>query len=148
MTPAPKRRWTYSLRTMFVVVTVVASWLGWNVHVVHQRQAMWRAIREEDEYRRRIMSSLDQWGGFPYLRIEYAQHSPTVPTPLPLIRRLLGDEPRFRIERNTKLDAVDTKQLFPEAEIIYHLESPNGITWVDEIIRRAHRQPPAKAPPS
>ena len=39
MTAAPKRRWfRFSLRTMFVVVTVVACWLGWNLHQVRQRE--------------------------------------------------------------------------------------------------------------
>jgi hypothetical protein len=38
MTPAPKRRWLrFSLRTLFVVVTVFACWLGWNVNRVRQR---------------------------------------------------------------------------------------------------------------
>jgi hypothetical protein len=37
MTPAPKRRWfQFSLRTMFVVVTVFACWLGWGPVVERQ----------------------------------------------------------------------------------------------------------------
>ena len=38
MTAPPKRRWfRFSLRTMFVLVTVFAIWLGWNVRQVRQR---------------------------------------------------------------------------------------------------------------
>jgi hypothetical protein len=36
---APKRRWfAYSLRTLFVVVTVFGCWLGWNINIVRQRR--------------------------------------------------------------------------------------------------------------
>jgi hypothetical protein len=39
VTPAPHRRWfRFSLRTLFVVVTVFACWLGWNVNAVQKRK--------------------------------------------------------------------------------------------------------------
>jgi TRAP-type C4-dicarboxylate transport system permease small subunit len=34
MTPAPKRRWSFSLRTLFVVITVLACWLGWGAWAI------------------------------------------------------------------------------------------------------------------
>ncbi len=38
MTPAPKRRWfRFSLRTLFVVVTVLGVWLGMRANSVHRR---------------------------------------------------------------------------------------------------------------
>ena len=38
MSPTPKRRWfRFTLRTLFVVVTVCACWLGWQIHIVHER---------------------------------------------------------------------------------------------------------------
>jgi hypothetical protein len=41
VTPAPKRRWfRYSLRTLFVVVTVFGCWLGGNLHKIRQRDAV------------------------------------------------------------------------------------------------------------
>jgi hypothetical protein len=39
MTPAPKRRWfRYSLRTLFVVVTVFGVWLGFQLKTVRDRR--------------------------------------------------------------------------------------------------------------
>jgi hypothetical protein len=31
MTPAPNRRSSFSLRTMFVAVTLLACWIGWGL---------------------------------------------------------------------------------------------------------------------
>ena len=39
MTLAPNRRWFhFSLRTLFVVVTVLGIWLGWQLHFVSRRK--------------------------------------------------------------------------------------------------------------
>jgi hypothetical protein len=39
MTPAPKRRWfRFSLRTLFVVVTVLGCWLGYELNWVRERR--------------------------------------------------------------------------------------------------------------
>jgi hypothetical protein len=36
--PIKSRRWfTYSLRTLFVLVTAVGLWLGWELHIVHEQ---------------------------------------------------------------------------------------------------------------
>src|SRR5258708_10246160 len=38
MTPAPKRRWfRFSLRTMFVVVTLFGCWLAYSLNWIRQR---------------------------------------------------------------------------------------------------------------
>lgn len=40
MSPAPKRRWfRWSLRTLFVVVTLVCCWLGYAIPWIKQRHA-------------------------------------------------------------------------------------------------------------
>ena len=39
MTPAPKRRWTFTLRTLFVVVTVFGIWLGYEMNWIRERHA-------------------------------------------------------------------------------------------------------------
>ncbi len=39
MTPAPKRRWfRYSLRMLFVAMTVFSAWLALGVHNVRERE--------------------------------------------------------------------------------------------------------------
>jgi hypothetical protein len=39
MTPAPKRRWfRFSLRTLFVVVTLFGCWLGYNLNWIRARR--------------------------------------------------------------------------------------------------------------
>ena len=111
MTPAPKRRWfRFSLRTLFVVVTVLCLWLGWNVHQVQQRkewleyiQANGAAIWSEEPPRRTTRSK-----NYP------ADH-------LPLIRRLLGAHPIGTIQlshgRFTEDDLARVTGLFPEADV-------------------------------
>jgi hypothetical protein len=37
---APRRRWTFGLRTLFVVVTVLGCWLGWQVDLVQERRSL------------------------------------------------------------------------------------------------------------
>ncbi len=42
MTHAAKRRWfRFSLRTLFVVVTVFGVWLGWEIKYVRDRRRFW-----------------------------------------------------------------------------------------------------------
>jgi hypothetical protein len=42
---APRRRWfRFSLRTLFVLVTLFAVWLAWQLNLIHQRNAMHRWI--------------------------------------------------------------------------------------------------------
>jgi hypothetical protein len=41
MTPATKRRWfRFSLRTLFVVVTLLCCWLGYQLNWIRQRHAV------------------------------------------------------------------------------------------------------------
>ena len=48
---APKRRWfAYSLRTMFVCVTVVACWLGYSLNWLRQRHAVIEDSKACHEY--------------------------------------------------------------------------------------------------
>jgi len=45
MTSAPKRRWSFSLRTLFVVVTVVACFGGSVTKQVHDRERVLESLR-------------------------------------------------------------------------------------------------------
>ena len=45
MTAPNRRLFRLSLRTLFVIVTVFACWLGWNLHQVREREALLASIR-------------------------------------------------------------------------------------------------------
>jgi hypothetical protein len=110
MSTPPRRRWSYSLRTMFVVVTAVAiplGWLGWQLKIVRERNAAREWLRESRE------------GGVP----EYAaglactQNNPSNP----FWRVWLGDEaaPVVLITDRLPKEQIDRiRKVFPEAEII------------------------------
>ena len=50
MTAPPKRRWfRFSLRTMFVVVTIFGVWLGWQLKIVRERKAILREILQSTD---------------------------------------------------------------------------------------------------
>ena len=74
-TPAPKHRWfAFSLRAMFVVVTVLCIWLGWNLHQVQEREMLLKAMPARGV-------RLQQFDGI------------VVSGPLPLAWRVLGAQP-------------------------------------------------------
>ena len=80
------RRWfkwswlTFSLRSMFVVVTVFACWLGWELKFVRERKA-WRAENEERIVALGLMSWDPYWD--PYASPKRAH--------IPWWRMLMGD---------------------------------------------------------
>jgi hypothetical protein len=52
-TGAPKRRWSFSLRTLFVVVTLAAAlmgWFVWEVQTVRERRRIWLDINGRGGY--------------------------------------------------------------------------------------------------
>ena len=106
MSPAPRRWFRFSLRTLFVVVSVFALWIGWNANTVHKRRAAWTEIESRGG---RINSSDDVYDLF--------VQAPEPPQ-LPLVRRWLGD----RVVRDIILShaapqsEVDRlNRIFPEA---------------------------------
>jgi hypothetical protein len=110
MTPAPKRRWfRYSLRTLFVVVTVAAvfGWLGWNLKKVRERENVFASLRS-----RGVMFGT------------VASDSPQ--KELPLVWRLFGVKGIGLVEvpagAFTEDDLYRLTTLFPEATIRDHLE--------------------------
>jgi hypothetical protein len=61
MAATPRRRWLrFSLRTMFVAFTVIAVWLGWNVHLVQQRTAFIESLPAP--CRVRLGRAFTNWG--------------------------------------------------------------------------------------
>lgn len=92
----------FSLRTLFVLVTVLGlgfGWLAWQVHFVHERQRIVRVI---------------QAGGGLAMRPEWISQ-------LSSIRRWLGDSARAILylpeERFSQSDAARFGEYFPEAEV-------------------------------
>jgi hypothetical protein len=99
VTPAPKRRWSFSLRTLFVVVTVFGIGCGWllsQVKLVHERERL----------------SAAQVGWY---------RSTSYPAPIPWAWRFMGAVPVEAIalpeERFTEEDALRYGNAFPEAEV-------------------------------
>ena len=110
MTPAPKRRWfAYSLRTLFVVVTVFGCWLGLELKFIHEREAC--AVR------------ISQAGGGVAAYPNVFRGSQRWPPPrIPLWRRWLGDRPFDGMMVPPEWPEAEAKQarsLFPEAFVAW-----------------------------
>jgi hypothetical protein len=66
----PKRRWfRSSLRTLFVMVTLVAVWLGWQVRWLEQRDEFQAWLKAQEEFaathRRDFATSTGEWFPIP-----------------------------------------------------------------------------------
>lgn len=113
-----RRRWfAFSLRTLFVLVTAFAIWLGWNLSIVRERQAMWNSIEARG-------GSINGLNDYPF---DY--DGPEVEVPLP--RRILGDRAALIIfletEEFSDEEIAQVKAIFPEAQYsIYLLTDANG----------------------
>jgi hypothetical protein len=127
-----KRRWfRFSLRAMLAVFTVVSLWLGWNVHVVRERDRLLAAlvgprvvlefgakntqaqmsVYATDDIRKSLYGA---FGNRPY-----EQRSPTTPCRISVLRRWLGDRPYYLIAYcpSPGPDVVKMHQAFPESII-------------------------------
>ena len=110
MPPAPKhtrRRFQFGLGTMFVMVTVVAVWLGWELTFVRER--------------RTALEWLKKNGGFVVSVAETKNNQVPPPEPvneIPIWRRWLGDEAMYFVvppDNATEDDLSRFQRLFPEA---------------------------------
>lgn len=112
--PKRKRRWFQSsLRTLMVMVTLLAvplGYMGWQVKIVHRREAMKsKLIRLGGECR----TSSEE------LQDPFFDGKITVPK-LPWIRELLGDEPMWSLYIPQAVSKPDTDEItteFPEAVV-------------------------------
>lgn len=105
MTAAPKRRWlSFSLRTLFVVVTVVACWLGWNLYTVRERS--------------RIAIAASEGGGGVVFQHE-SRSRRVVKKDIPWSWKLLGAEPALWvwIPSGMDEDLAYVRGIYPEAEV-------------------------------
>lgn len=110
----PRRRFRYSLRTMFVVVTIAAILIMWAT-------SEWRFVLD----RKALASEFnDRIGPVGYV----GPHSNPTPT-IPFWRAWMGDRPRHAIDvpyGAPKDDFDRARMLFPEAEI-HRSPSPDEI---------------------
>jgi hypothetical protein len=122
MVEKPRRSWfTFSLRTMFVVMTVLCCWLAWESNVVRQRQSVLRDLKTKPGIE---VTTAADWA----MRFD---STATVPPPaqIPLVRRWLGDEAIQEIgyienyyEPPPELSRL--ARIFPEAKLQRHILEP------------------------
>lgn len=123
---APKRpRFRFGLRTMFVVVTAVCIWVGWNVHVVQRRIRLRTLVELEGGQ----VWTLSEYESNPIFAHALGKmHRPTVAE----VRRLFGDEGivEIRVGRSSfgAQDKIrELESWFPEADVI---PPPSGQRFV------------------
>jgi hypothetical protein len=121
-----RRRFRFSLRTIFVTITVTAvlsGWFVWNVNIVHRRKA-----------------ALAQWGdqlddgGFNYSWIRGQNVDLGPPNKLSALRTWLSDAPLcvLQFRDDTDQTVLETAaRLFPEAKVIARRNDP----WEPEEVR-------------
>ena len=127
MDEKPKRRYlrfVFSLRTMFVVVTIFGVWLGWELRIVHERKYILRQLEQnfpgsfqlisleatEADTSRVVMGA---YGDYEFMRVSR-------------IRRFLGDESYARIALPPSLEPQfieRAEHAFPEAALV--IRSPD-----------------------
>lgn len=92
-----RRCFRFSLRTLFVLVTLVAVWLGWSLNWIRQRHAFLRD-------RRAFVFDTD----------------PDAATPAPRFLWLFGEEGAeyVRLSSEDQLDYTRAKKLFPESIVV------------------------------
>ncbi|HEY2839291.1 MAG TPA: hypothetical protein VGJ26_09090 [Pirellulales bacterium] len=111
---APSKRWfRYSLRTLFVVVTLIALGLGFEMKRIHNRHAMRAWLRDGNGWE----LTWEDYKSTP----SQPSKTPGDPTmQIPRWRMWLGDEPMAQIgfeKSATPADRERVKRLFPEAMI-------------------------------
>jgi hypothetical protein len=149
MTPARKRRWLrFSLRTMFVVMTIICVWFGLNLHAVRQREQVLRDLKARGD---------NYWfRPFPGRQLG----------PLPISWQIVGAEQVGHIEisnRKNELDpshTIDSEEhrrmraMFPESTITVKSRNKDDgriVVYVDspaEGITRYEGRPRKKWPPA
>ena len=114
-TKSPRRWLTFSLRTMFIVVTLLCSWLGCESSVVRQRRAALQDLRNRPSIQ--ITTARQSADNFP-------RGVPASPrASVSIVRRLLGDEAIYEIGISSHYQSLSEEdrnrlaRIFPEARI-------------------------------
>jgi hypothetical protein len=130
MVASPKRRlFRFSLRTLFILTTLVGIYLGWQMHLVRQRQSIVAALARpgapntyfvtvEDIEADKSHRVVD--GQYDHVRVGWA-------------RRLLGDRSYAQISVNHDVDRrllEQAEHAFPEADLIVFADGEDG-PWIE-----------------
>jgi hypothetical protein len=116
-TPTTPRRWFhYSLRTLFVVVTLFALWLGWELKFIRDRRSFLKSMDElrDAEMTQAATGLTVAFGGLGWT----FQGAPAVDVRIPFWRRWRGDEAQIGLilpRSSTDADMENAKRLFAEA---------------------------------
>jgi len=93
-----------SLRMMFIVITLIACYLGYYANIVHRRHYVVHQFHDRQA-------------------VQFSQQNGRPPVQIPWVRRLMGDEPVQAIYLHryaggvTPEDEELLKQTFPEADV-------------------------------
>jgi hypothetical protein len=111
-----RRYFRFSLRTVFLAMTVLALWLGWNLNAVHQRQTLLKKLVANRSIQ--VVSSDEYIARFP------AGIPPLPVASVSIVRRWLGDRAIQQIWYTWYAPAAPSpeqhkrlSELFPEADI-------------------------------
>jgi hypothetical protein len=135
MTTPRRRRFRYSLRTLFVIVAIFGVWLGWELKHVNARQ---RAIRQLATYGGACGVSTADWVA------ERNDPQYIVPS-ICAVRRALGDRAIYSVELYEdapfpRTIVSDLQRLFPEASIFDYRQA-------DRLDRGRESMPAVQADP-
>jgi hypothetical protein len=124
-----RRRWfQFSLGTLFLLVTVFAVWLGWELHQIRERDRMLRSTTFlrlfENRPRAAVMRQSEIAHLYPRdLPKAHVAAGPPPQTNIPYVWRLLGDKPVNDMDiflpsdEYTILEARRIQSLFPECAV-------------------------------
>ena len=120
-TPPTRRRWSrFSLRTLLVVVTLFALWLGWELKIVRERKAVLEWVKAN-----KGATWFAKYGTATTMKMKPAPkfHNPKavdVAPRIPFWRSWLGDEAVYCFELPFPEEAGSRERVlrsFPEAQI-------------------------------
>ncbi len=126
--PSPRRRFQFRLRTLLIVVAILAvpcAYVGWQKSIVRERWAIRKRIEEVDEGT--ITISVDHV----VIILKESRPQELSAIPIPWIRRLLGDEPIEQIVVPLATDREERrliKRVFPEAALVWFMPNADGRT--------------------
>ncbi len=118
MSEPPKRRFQFRLRTLMIVVMLLAvplGYVGWQAKTVRQRQYLLQRLKSKDTaYPTTADADWRFWTSPLFIKAE--EPAPSVP----LVRKLLGDQAVVAIVYFSQVDDLDFQQVeraFPEAKV-------------------------------